>query len=382
VSTTQAAPSTGSGAKQGDLFLRVDNLAVTFPSEDGRVEAVRGLSFDVRRGETLCIVGESGSGKSVTSQAIMGLHKGTKAEVTGEIWLDGQELVSLADRDMRALRGSKMAMIFQDPLSSLHPFYRVGVQLAEAYQVHHDVNKKEAMSRAGDMLDKVGIPSARKRLEDYPFQFSGGMRQRVMIAMALMNDPELLIADEPTTALDVTVQAQILELIKDLQRDFGTAVLLITHDLGVVAEVADEIVVMYGGQCVERGNADEVFYEPKMPYTWGLMTSVPRLDRDLKGSLEPIPGTPPSLINLPSGCVFHARCGYSRFVGGPCWGDAPTLEPTPADSAHMSRCHLPAESRDGLWQARANGEIVPDVLAAPPEAPEPMPAIKTTGSEA
>ncbi len=362
--------------------MRVDNLAVTFPSEDGFVKAVRGLSFDVHRGETVCIVGESGSGKSVTSQAIMGLHKGSKAEVTGEIWLDGQELVGLAERDMRALRGSKMAMIFQDPLSSLHPFYRVGVQLAEAYRVHHDVSKKEATERAADMLDKVGIPSARKRLEDYPFQFSGGMRQRVMIAMALMNDPQLLIADEPTTALDVTVQAQILELIKDLQRDFGTAVLLITHDLGVVAEVADEIVVMYGGQAVERGNADQVFYEPKMPYTWGLMTSVPRLDRDLKSTLEPIPGTPPSMINLPTGCVFHARCGYSRFVGGPCWGEAPTLEQTPADSSHFSRCHLPAEARDGLWKARSTGSVVPDVLDAAPDSPEPIPVVASTGSEA
>jgi len=363
-------------------FLRVENLAVTFPSEDGEVKAVRGLSFEVRRGETVCIVGESGSGKSVTSQAIMGLHKGSKAKVTGEVWLDNQELVRLSDRDMRSLRGSKMAMIFQDPLSSLHPFYRVGVQLAEAYQVHHNVSKKEATERAAAMLDKVGIPSARKRLDDYPFQFSGGMRQRVMIAMALMNDPELLIADEPTTALDVTVQAQILELIKDLQRDFGTAVLLITHDLGVVAETADEIVVMYGGQAVERGNVDEVFYKPKMPYTWGLMTSVPRLDRDQKGELEPIPGTPPSLINLPSGCVFHARCGYSRFVGGPCWEDAPTLEPTPAGAAHLSRCHLPVEARDGLWTARINGALVPEVLTAAPDAPEPIPVVANSVSEA
>jgi peptide/nickel transport system ATP-binding protein len=372
----------GTGTARGETFLRVDNLAVTFPSEDGLVRAVRGLSFEVRRGETVCIVGESGSGKSVTSQAIMGLHKGTKAKVEGEIWLDGQELVSLGERDMRALRGSKMAMIFQDPLSSLHPFYRVGVQLAEAYQVHHDVSKKAAMQRAGDMLDKVGIPSARKRLEDYPFQFSGGMRQRVMIAMALMNDPELLIADEPTTALDVTVQAQILELIKDLQRDFGTAVLLITHDLGVVAEVADEIVVMYGGQCVERGDADQVFYKPKMPYTWGLMTSVPRLDRDLKGTLEPIPGTPPSVVNLPTGCVFHPRCGYSRFAGEPCWSEGPELLPTPEGSAQLSRCHLPATARDALWAGRVDGSIVPKVLTEAPAAPEPLPLAATTGSEA
>lgn len=380
MSTSEATATVG-GKQLGEPFLKVQNLAVTFPSEDGRVQAVRGLSFDVRRGETVCIVGESGSGKSVTSQAILGLHKGSKAEVTGEIWLDGQELVKLSDRDMRSLRGSKMAMIFQDPLSSLHPFYRVGVQLAEAYQVHHDVNKKQAMERAADMLDKVGIPSARKRLEDYPFQFSGGMRQRVMIAMALMNDPELLIADEPTTALDVTVQAQILELIKDLQRDFGTAVLLITHDLGVVAEVADEIVVMYGGQCVERGTADEIFYQPKMPYTWGLMTSVPRLDQNLKGELEPIPGTPPSLINLPSGCVFHARCGYSRYVGGSCWTDAPVLESTDGTS-HLSRCHLPAGARDSLWTARSTGTVVPPVLDKAPEAPEPLPVATSSGSEA
>jgi peptide/nickel transport system ATP-binding protein len=232
------------------------------------------------------------------------------------------------------------------------------------------------------MLDKVGIPSARKRLDDYPFQFSGGMRQRVMIAMALMNDPELLIADEPTTALDVTVQAQILELIKDLQRDFGTAVLLITHDLGVVAEVADEIVVMYGGQAVERGTADEIFYNPKMPYTWGLMTSVPRLDRALTAQLEPIPGTPPSIINLPKGCVFHARCGYARYVGAPCWHEAPDLIAPSADSAHLSRCHLPLEARNGLWQARVTGTTVPDILSEEPAAAEPLPALTATGTEA
>jgi peptide/nickel transport system ATP-binding protein len=208
------------------------------------------------------------------------------------------------------------------------------------------------------------------------------MRQRVMIAMALMNDPELLIADEPTTALDVTVQAQILELIKDLQRDFGTAVLLITHDLGVVAEVADEIVVMYGGQCVERGDADEIFYDPKMPYTWGLMTSVPRLDKALTASLEPIPGTPPSLIALPNGCVFHSRCGYARYVGAPCWNDAPELLPLADDSKHLARCHLPMDAREDLWKARVTGTSVPDILTAEPAAPEPLPTLSATGTEA
>lgn len=297
-----------------DAFLDVRDLSVTFKTEDGLVRAVQNLSFSVERGKTLAVVGESGSGKSVTSQAIMGLHKGTSAQVSGEIWFDGDELVKLSADQMRAYRGKRISMIFQDPLSSLHPYYRIGDQIIEAYRMHHKVSKRDARARTIEMLARVGIPNPNRRVDDYPHQFSGGMRQRAMIAMALICDPDLIIADEPTTALDVTVQAQILELIKDLQSEFNSAVIIITHDLGVVAETADDVVVMYGGSCVEQGSVRDVFYRPRMPYTWGLLASMPRMDRDRKGRLDPIPGSPPSLINLPSGCVFHPRCAYAGQV--------------------------------------------------------------------
>jgi peptide/nickel transport system ATP-binding protein len=325
-------------------FLSVRDLHVHFPTEDGLVKSVDGLSFDVERGQILGIVGESGSGKSVTSQAIMGLHKGSRAKITGQIYFDGQELVAASEGDMRSLRGEEMAMIFQDPLSALHPFYSVGAQISEAFRVHNKVSKSFARKRSVEMLDRVGIPNPDTRFDDYPHQFSGGMRQRAMIAMALVCNPRLLIADEPTTALDVTVQAQILELMKDLQREFNSAIILITHDLGVVAETCDSVVVMYGGQCVEKGAVNDIFYRPEMPYTWGLLGSMPRLDRTRQERLVPIKGQPPSLINVPRGCVFNPRCAYqNRVADGACTRTRPDL--LAATSDHEVRCHIPAVER-------------------------------------
>ena len=329
-------------------FLSVKDLRVHFPTDDGLVKSVDGLSFDLDAGQVLGIVGESGSGKSVTSQAIMGLHKGSKAKVSGTVDLDGQELVAMSEEKIRRLRGQQMAMIFQDPLSAMHPFYTVGSQISEAYLVHHRVSRKKARTRAIEMLEKVGIPNPAGRYDQYPHEFSGGMRQRAMIAMALVCEPRLLIADEPTTALDVTVQAQILELIKELRDDTGAAVILITHDLGVVAETCDKVVVMYGGQCVEAGTVDELFYNPQMPYTWGLLGSMPRMDRAREARLQPIQGQPPSLINVPSGCVFHPRCAYTDEVPGDrCRSEHPELAPTD-QPGHLARCHLTLGQRESI----------------------------------
>ena len=330
-------------------FLEVRDLRVAFPTDDGLVRSVDGLSFSVERGKTMGIVGESGSGKSVTSQAILGLHKGTRAQVSGEIWLDGEELVQKSADEMRTLRGNKVAMIFQDPLSSMHPFYKVGEQIVEAYRIHNDVSKQAARKRAIEMLDRVGIPNPDRRVDDYPHQFSGGMRQRVMIAMALSCNPKLLIADEPTTALDVTVQAQILDLMRDLQKEYNSAIILITHDLGVIAEIADDVTVMYGGRCVEQAAVRDVFYQPEMPYTWGLLGSMPRLDRDRKGRLDPIPGNPPSLITLPKGCGFAPRCRFQGHVeGNACATARPEL--LEAGPGHSVRCHIPVEERHRIWE--------------------------------
>lgn len=334
-------------------FLVVDDLHVHFPTDDGLVKSVDGLSFALRRGEILGIVGESGSGKSVTAQAILGLHKGSKAQVSGRILLDDQDLVPLSENDMRAVRGDEVSMIFQDPLSSLHPFYSIGNQISEAYLVHHKVSKREAKQRTIAMLQKVGIPNAAGRYDDYPHQFSGGMRQRAMIAMALICEPKLLIADEPTTALDVTVQAQILELIKELRDELNSAVIIITHDLGVVAETCDQVVVMYGGQCVEKGAVDELFDQPEMPYTWGLLGSMPRMDRVRQERLTPIPGSPPSLINVPKGCVFNPRCRFSdRVEGNRCFTEHPDLLPTHGTkegiTRHEVRCHILPEERQQI----------------------------------
>ncbi|GAA3469344.1 ABC transporter ATP-binding protein [Nonomuraea roseola] len=311
------------------MLLEIKDLGVAF----GGLRAVENVGFRLDKGRTLGIVGESGSGKSVTSLAIMGLHRG--AEVSGEILFDGQQLVGAPPESLRRLRGRRMAMIFQDPLSSLHPHYTVGEQIAEAYRLHFGASRRAARTRAMEMLAEVGIASPRDRMGDYPHQFSGGMRQRVMIAMALACEPDLLIADEPTTALDVTVQAQILELIKKIQDDRGLAVVLITHDLGVVARVADEVLVMYGGRVAEQASADEIFDRSLHPYTRGLLDSLPRLDEDDDTPMRTIPGSPPSLLAPPPGCPFHPRCPQRMEV---CERDLPLL--TQASPGHLAACHL------------------------------------------
>mgnify|MGYP006268423973 FL=1 len=330
-------------------FLQVRDLKVHFPTEDGLVKAVDGLSFDLEKGKTLGIVGESGSGKSVTSLAIMGLHKESRAQVSGQILLDGTDIVAASESEVRALRGRQMAMIFQDALAALHPYYKVGEQIAEAYRVHHDVSKKAAMTRAIEMLDRVGIPDPAKRADSYPHQFSGGMRQRAMIAMALSCNPNLLIADEPTTALDVTVQAQILDLLRDLQKEFGSAIILITHDLGVVAEIADEILLMYAGRAIERGSTHDLLKSPQHPYAWGLLSSIPRLEGDPTVKLPYIEGTPPSLIKPPAGCAFAPRCKYKARVGGACDAQMPELLPVSSGSQHEVRCHLDLNNRESIF---------------------------------
>ncbi|GAA1200576.1 ABC transporter ATP-binding protein [Streptomyces hebeiensis] len=344
-SETAAAKPAGAPS---DAFLSVRDLRIHFDTDDGLVKSVDGVSFDLKAGQTLGVVGESGSGKSVTSLGIMGLHNSQRARISGQIWLDGEDLVEAGPDRVRELRGHKMAMIFQDPLSALHPYYSVGAQIVEAYRVHNAVDKKTAKKRAIEMLDRVGIPEPARRFNDYPHQFSGGMRQRAMIAMALVNNPELLIADEPTTALDVTVQAQILDLIRDLQKEFHSAVVIITHDLGVVAEIADELLVMYAGRCIERGSAEKVFYQPQHPYTWGLLGSMPRIDREQTDRLVPVKGTPPSLINVPSGCAFHPRCPYADVPK-----DNITRTERPelrlVTDGHHSACHMSPAERERIW---------------------------------
>ncbi|HZE03847.1 MAG TPA: ABC transporter ATP-binding protein, partial [Solirubrobacteraceae bacterium] len=286
-------------------LFSVEDLRVEFHTDDGVVHAVDGISYSVDAGKTIGIVGESGSGKSVSSLTALGLTRSPRAKIQGRIMFDGRDLVSLADDEMRRIRGKDLAMIFQDPLSSLHPFYKVGAQLMEAVLTHRSVSKSAARKRAIELLELVGIPDPKRRVDAYPHEFSGGMRQRAMIAMALANEPKLLIADEPTTALDVTVQAQILQLLEDLQERLGMAIVIITHDLGVVAEMADDIAVMYAGRIVERASTQDIFASPQHPYTWGLLQSIPRLDTVRGEELTPISGRPPSLINRPSGCYFH-----------------------------------------------------------------------------
>jgi peptide/nickel transport system ATP-binding protein len=321
-------------------YLVVEDLKVEFPTADGQVRAVQGLSYELQLGRTLAIVGESGSGKSVSSMAIMGLHDMRRTKISGSIRLGGDELVGLTSEQMRKYRGTVASMIFQDPQSSLHPYFKIGFQIAEAYRAHHHVSMKVAKARALEMLDLVGIPNAKRRINQYPYEFSGGMRQRAMIAMALVNDPKLLIADEPTTALDVTVQAQILDLLGELQKEFGSAIILITHDLGVVAEVADDVLVMYAGRAVEYGPCREVLARPTHPYTWGLLESIPSISMGQE-ALRPIKGNPPSLVNLPSGCSFHPRCPYVERVGDNlCRTKLPDLLRNQPDSTNLSRCHL------------------------------------------
>lgn len=344
-----------------EAFLTVEDLKVHFPTPDGTVMATDGLSYTLEKGQTLGIVGESGSGKSVSSSAILGLYRGTNAMVSGRILLDDVDLLQLTDEEMRRRRGRDVAMIFQDPLSAMHPYYTVGNQIAEAYRVHNDVSKKAARARTIEMLDRVGIPQPDRRVDDYPHQFSGGMRQRAMIAMSLINNPSLLIADEPTTALDVTVQAQILDLLQDLQREFDSAIIIITHDLGVVAEMADDVLVMYAGKAVEYGQTKDILVRPEMPYTWGLLSSVPDVLTDLSAKLIPIPGNPPSLLNPPPGCAFHPRCTHADKVPGDlCRTQLPELLPGKQGIHHLKRCHLP--DPDAVYMTEVLPEIAPDMV--------------------
>jgi oligopeptide/dipeptide ABC transporter ATP-binding protein len=334
-------------------LLEVRDLNVSFPTADGVVRAVRGVSFEVEPGRTLGIVGESGSGKTVLTQTLLGLTPG--AEVSGQALFDGTDLLELSDDEMRNIRGERISVIFQDPLTSLHPLYRIGWQISEMIRSHDkSVSKKEAAARSVDLLRKVGIPRPDTRANDYPHQFSGGMRQRAMIAMALALDPQLIIADEPTTALDATVQAQILDLLLRLQQDMGTALIMITHDLGVVADIADDVMVMYAGRAAEKAPKRDIFYEAHHPYTKGLLESIPS-SKAAGGRLKPIPGSPPSLINLPSGCKFHPRCGY---VFDKCLTDEPVLHPVAETGSHTSACWLPAAAAGLSAEAEAIRERV------------------------
>ena len=322
-------------------LLSVRDLRVRFQTEGGALGAVEGVSFDVRRGEVVAVVGESGCGKSVTAMSLMGLTRGPNAEITGEARLGETELIGASDDELRQVRGNRIAMIFQDPMSSLNPVYRVGDQIVEQIQAHRDIGDAEAMERAVELLKAVGIPGAEERVRAYPHEFSGGMRQRVMIAMGLSVEPELLIADEPTTALDVTIQAQIMRVLRKLNEERGLATVLITHDLGVVADVADRVLVMYAGEVVEAGTLEQIFYDPQHPYTWGLLGSIMRLDRARSSRLAQIKGQPPSLISPPEGCRFRPRCphAFDRCM------QRPELEARGGDSLHLDRCWLSAEEK-------------------------------------
>jgi oligopeptide/dipeptide ABC transporter ATP-binding protein len=320
-----------------ETLLEVKGLKVQFATEDGMVKAVDGVSFELERGKVLGIVGESGSGKSVTAMTLMGLTGGVNSRFEGEILYKGTDLLKLSDDQMQQYRGPELGMIFQDPMTSLNPVYKIGDQIAEAIRTHEKIDRRGAKNRAVELLRQVGIPNPEARVDDFPHQFSGGMRQRAMIAMALSCNPEVLIADEPTTALDVTIQAQIMELIGRLKDDFNSAVIMITHDLGVVADIADEIIVMYAGNVVEQAETRDLFYDPQMPYTWGLLGSIPRLDRPRPDRLHSIKGAPPSLINVPQGCAFRPRCPHAF---NKCM-ERPALENhVPEAPAHLDRCWL------------------------------------------
>jgi oligopeptide/dipeptide ABC transporter ATP-binding protein len=334
-------------------LLEVTDLHVHFTTEDGVVRAVDGVSFALERGKVLGIVGESGSGKSVTAMTLLGLTRSVNTKFEGAIEYKGENLLRMSEAELRRFRGNEIAMIFQDPMTSLNPVYRVGAQICEAILTHEDVGKQTARNRAVQLLRQVGIPHPEERVDDYPHQFSGGMRQRAMIAMALANNPDVLIADEPTTALDVTIQAQIIELIDRLKDDFNSSVILITHDLGVVADIADDIAVMYAGRIVEYGTKRQIFYDPQHPYTWGLLGSIPRLDREKPERLASIAGAPPSLINLPQGCKFRPRCphAFSRCT------EHPPLENRVGDAPpHLDRCWLTVEEKRDLRELTIHGE--------------------------
>jgi peptide/nickel transport system ATP-binding protein len=327
-------------------LLEIEDLHVSFKTIDGVVRAVEGVSLSLDARKTLGVVGESGSGKSVTAQTIIGLTRFPNATISGRIMFDGRDLVAMDTDHLRDVRGARIAMIFQDPLSSLHPFFKIGHQIVEAIRTHEDVPRDVARRRTIEALRSVGIPSPEERFDSFPHEMSGGMRQRAMIAMALALRPDILIADEPTTALDVTVQAQVLELIQALRDDFGTAVILITHDLGVVAQMCDDVAVMYAGRVLEQAPREVLFNGPQHPYTWGLLQSIPRLDAPRTERLSPIAGSPPSLINAPRGCKFHPRCPYTP-------PEALEIEPelAEAEPSHLVRCHLPVEERTRLWQS-------------------------------
>jgi len=335
-----------------ERLLEVSGLKVRFATEDGLVKAVDGVDFELDRGRVLGIVGESGCGKSVTAMTILGLTRGQNAHFEGRVEYKGRNLLTLGESALRDVRGNEIAMIFQDPMTSLNPVYRIGDQIVEAIMTHENIPKGHAKRRAVDLLRQVGIPNPDRRVDDYPHQFSGGMRQRAMIAMALSCNPDVLIADEPTTALDVTIQAQIIELIDRLKDDFNSSVILITHDLGVVADIADEILVMYAGRVVERGGKRQVFYDPQMPYTWGLLGSIPRLDRPKPDRLASIKGAPPSLINLPRGCKFRPRCphAFDKCV------EHPELENRVEEPGHLDRCWLSVEDKRSVRGRTIHGE--------------------------
>src|ERR1700753_637352 len=325
-----------------EQLLEIEDLEVSFATEDGLVRAVSGVSFTVSRGETVAIVGESGSGKSVTVMTLMGLTRSPNARFAGTARLRGEDLVSAPEDKLEAIRGKEIAMIFQDPISALSPVYRVGNQIAEQIRAHEKISRADALERAIELMTRVGIPNARARARSYPHEFSGGMRQRVMIAMALSLSPSVLIADEPTTALDVTIQAQSLDEIRQLSAETDSGVIFVTHDLGVVADIADRVLVMYAGRLVEQGSVDEIFYDPQPPYTWGLLGSVPRVDRDPPRRLPAIPGTPPSLVRPPAGCPFAPRCPHAFDR---CREELPPLAPRLEDIGHLDRCWLTPEGQ-------------------------------------
>ena len=339
--TAPTSPGTGGGP-----LLEVDGLRVGFATEDGRVQAVDGVDFQLEPGEVLAIVGESGSGKSVTAQTLIGLTRSPNSHIEGSVRLRGEELTTLSESQLQEVRGRQIAMIFQDPMTSMNPVFTVGTQIIEAIRAHDSkIGKKDAHRRAIELLESVGIPDADRRVDAYPHEFSGGMRQRAMIAMGLALEPSVLIADEPTTALDVTIQAQILDLIQDLNKSRGLATILITHDLGVVAEVADRVLVMYGGKVVERGTLEDIFYDPQHPYTWGLLGSLTRIDQPRPHRLPQISGAPPSLLNLPQGCAFRPRCPH-EFAK---CKEVPGLDARlSGDPNHRDRCWLEPDQKRKL----------------------------------
>jgi peptide/nickel transport system ATP-binding protein len=360
MSTTEpAGPATKA---KGDNLLTVEDLEVSFATEDGIVQAVDGVSFELKAGEVLAIVGESGSGKSVTAMTLMGLTRSPNARFSGTAYYQGTELIGASEDELRRVRGAEIAMVFQDPMTSLNPVHKVGDQILEQIQEHEAMPDQQARERAVELLERVGIPRARDRIDSYPFEFSGGMRQRVMIALALSCDPSILLADEPTTALDVTIQAQILQRIQELREETGAAVILVTHDLGVVAEIADRIAVMYAGRIVEKGTLDQIFYDPQHPYTWGLLGSITRVDRPRPERLPAIKGLPPSLANRPQGCHFRPRCPheFSKCI------EVPPLEARiEGHSNHLDRCWLSVDEK------RERREVRPGEIGLPDKEEEP-----------